>query len=262
MLFIPNGTFVDQLAKALFEAALVVVTPKFACGFLELIELLFISIHMDRFLFSDEAGDFTFNRNPNVSRYFIICTVTTDTLGLAEALTRLRHDLLREGIPVGDCFHATSDSQVVRDRVYALLVQHDFRVQATICEKSKAQPHIRADKARFYKLPWFYHFRHGIAQHLEDDDRLVVTAASIGTKRERATYTNALRDVVNQCAPNISWTVDFRPALADHMLQVADYCAWAIQRAWERQDRRSYDLIEGRITYSYNLWNKGTKHYY
>lgn len=49
------------------------------------------------------------------------------------ALTRLRHDLIREGLPVGDYFHATTDAQAVRDRVYAEMLNHTFKFQATIC---------------------------------------------------------------------------------------------------------------------------------
>lgn len=217
---------------------------------------------MDLYLFSDEAGCFTFNKNPNVSRYFILCTVTTKSLELAEALFRLRHDLLREGLPVGDFFHATTDAQAVRDRVYAEILNHDFKFQTTICEKSKAQPQVTKDKARFYKYPWYYHFKHGIAPHIGKDDRLVVTAASIGTKKERATYVSALQDVVKQSAPDIPWVVDFRPSMACHLLQVADYCAWATQRMWEQKDDRSSKLIATRQTYAYELWKHGTKHYY
>lgn len=217
---------------------------------------------MDVFLFSDEAGDFTFNRNQNVSRYFIICTLVDRDLTLADTLARLRHEMLDEWLPVGDCFHATTDAQAVRDRVYAAMLSHDFRFQATICEKSKAQPHLQSDKARFYKMPWYFHFKHGIAPQLDGVERLVVTAASIGTKRERLTYTNSLQDVVRQSAPAIPWLVDFRPALADPMLQAADYCAWAVQRAWERNDTRSLDLIRERMTYTYDLWGHGQTHYY
>lgn len=217
---------------------------------------------MNRYLFSDEAGDFTFNREPNVSRYFIICTVAIDTLQLGNDLTALRHALLREGLPVGDCFHATTDAQAVRDRVYAVLAASDFTFQATICEKSKAQPQVRESKARFYKYPWYYHFRYGVAPRLKADDRLLVTAASIGTKREKQTYTSALKDVVNQSAGHIDWTVDFRPALADHCLQAADYCAWAVQRKWERADTRALNVIRSKLTYEYELWRYGNTHYY
>ena len=217
---------------------------------------------MDLYLFSDEAGCFTFNRNPNVSRYFILCTVTTASLEIAEALSRLRHDLLREGLPVGDCFHATTDTQAVRDRVYAELLKHEFKFQVTICEKSKAQPQVTATKARFYKYPWYYHFKHGIAKHLSPGDRLVVTAASLGTRKEKATYVSSLKDVVNQSAKETAWVVDFRPAMACHLLQVADYCAWATQRFWERGDARSLELIKAHQSYSFELWKHGTRRYY
>lgn len=217
---------------------------------------------MDQYLFSDEAGDFTFNREPNVSRFFIICTVAASSLQLGVKLTELRHDLLREGAPIGDCFHATTDAQQVRDRVYAALVESDFTFQATICEKSKAQPQVRESKARFYKYPWYYHFKFGLAPHLKADDRLLVTAASIGTKKEKQTYTSSLKDVVNQSAKHVDWAVDFRPALADPCLQAADYCAWAIQRKWERGDTRSLDLIRSKLTYEYELWRHGQTHYY
>lgn len=213
-------------------------------------------------MFSDEAGDFAFNRGPNISRYFIICTVSTASLDLGQRLAVLRHDLVREGLPVGDCFHATVDAHVVRDRVFAVLADSDFQFQATICEKSKAQPQVRETKARFYKYPWFYHFKFGLAPHLKSDDRLLVTAASIGTKKEKQTYTSSLKDVVNQSAKHLDWTVDFRPALADPCLQAADYCAWAVQRKWERQDTKSYDLIRSKMSYEYELWKAGMKHYY
>ena len=217
---------------------------------------------MDLYLFSDEAGDFTFNRNQNVSRYFIICTLTTENLSLGAALTRLRHELVWEGLPVADCFHATSDTQAVRDRVYAELMKHDFRFQATICEKSKAQPQVTRSKARFYQYPWYYHFKFGISRHVRDEDRLMVTAASIGSRRERESYLGALRGVMRQNLPRATWAVDFRPAMADPMLQAADYCAWAVQRAWERGDTRALDPLRDRFNYEYDLWSRGQHHHY
>ena len=89
-----------------------------------------------------------------------------------------------------------------------------------------------------------------------------MTGASIGSRKERQTYTNALRDVVRQSAPNIPWAVDFRPALADPCLKAADYCAWALQRAWERGDGRAPEPLKDKLTYQYELWRRGTVHYY
>lgn len=175
---------------------------------------------------------------------------------------RLRHDLLMAGEKLGDCFHATTDSQATRDKVYECILGHEFRVQATICEKSKAQPQVRSSKARFYKIPWFFHLKHGLSSHVDPTETLVVTAASIGSRKERASFTNGIDDVVGQNLINANYLVDFKPAASDPWLQVADYCAWAIQRKWERGDSRSFDLISKRITYEYELWRHGSTHYY
>lgn len=216
----------------------------------------------DRYLFADEAGCFTFTREPNVSKYFIICTVTTTSLDIAVALNALRHSLIWDGMDIGDFFHATVDSQAVRNLVFEELLKHDFEVQATICEKAKAQPQVRSTKSRFYKYPWYYQFKHGISPYIEGEMRLLITAASIGTKKERASFTTALGDVMAQTIGTIPWAIDFRPSHCDPCLQVADYCAWAIQRKWERGDPRSYDLIKDRISYEYELWKYGTKLHY
>ena len=217
---------------------------------------------MDSYLFADEAGCFTFNRQPNISRYFIICTVTMLSRDVSVGLFNLRRDLVRKGALLGDYFHATEDRQEARDLVFETMLSYPFKVQATICEKSKAQPHVRDSKAIFYKYPWFYHFKHGIANRLEPESQLLVTAASIGTRKEKTTFRSALDDVMVQAVRRGSWAVDFRPCATDPCLQVADYCAWAVQRKWERGDTRSYDMIASRITYEYELWKNGTVHYY
>jgi hypothetical protein len=51
-------------------------------------------------------------------------------------------------------------------------------------------------------------------------------------------------------------------AAADPGIQVADYCAWAIQRKWERGDARSYDLIADKIDHEHEVWRGHTTTYY
>ena len=90
-----------------------------------------------RFVFADEASCFTFNREPNVSKYFILCTVVMENCAAGTELVNLRRELAWDGFELGDYFHATKDKQAVRDRVYAAITRHPFTVQATIMEKSK-----------------------------------------------------------------------------------------------------------------------------
>lgn len=218
-----------------------------------------------KFLFADEAGCFTFERRQNVSRYFILCTVAMEDETVATSLPKLRRKLAWEGAELGEYFHATTDKQAVRDAVFETILEHPFTVQATVMEKSKAQPQVRTTKPRFYQYGWFYHFKFGTGDQFSADHEALITAASLGVKKERVAFESAVDDVMRQTMRVQKWKTDFMPAGSDPCLQVADYCAWAVQRKWEspnQRDCRSYDLIKDRITYEYDLWQRGTEHHY
>lgn len=219
----------------------------------------------NKFIFADEAGCFTFNRDPNVSRYFILCTVAMDECSIGTELLELRRRLAWEEYELGEYFHATTDKQAVRDEVFKTLLKRPFTIQATIMEKSKAQPQVTKSRDRFYKTGYFFHFKHGAAPELKVDSELLVTTASIGTRKEKAAFQDAVADVMRQTNKTRKWKADFMPAHADPCLQIADYCAWAIQRKWESKDQwdtRSYDIIKNRISYEFDLWSLGNKHHY
>jgi uncharacterized protein DUF3800 len=217
----------------------------------------------NKFIFADEAGCFTFNREPNVSRYFILCTITMDECAVGTDLFDLRRRLAWEDFELGEYFHASSDRQAVRDEVFKTIVERPFSIQATIMEKAKAQPQVRASKSRFYKYGYFYHFKHGASKQLNKGSETLVTTACLGTRKERNSFESAVNDVMTQTSVS-KWKTDFMPCHADPCLQVADYCAWAIQRKWESnsKDLRSYDLIKDRINYEYDLWSPGKTLYY
>jgi Protein of unknown function (DUF3800) len=214
------------------------------------------------YIFSDEAGCFAFTNNGRASKYFLVCTVTVDDCDMGNGLHALRRDMLWRGLAVNEDFHATEDKQEIRDEVYDYIAKHNFRVDATILEKSKAQPQTRTENAVFYKYAWYYHFKHTGPKLLRGKTEALITAAALGTKKGQAVYTSAVNDVLQQTMQRQQWKTFFPRAVADPCLQVADYCAWAIQRKWERNDTRSYDLISSKISSEYDLWRTGTKHYY
>lgn len=51
-------------------------------------------------------------------------------------------------------FRATEGAQAIRDKVFAIIASHDLRVDATILEKRKAQPHLRATNVRFHQYAY------------------------------------------------------------------------------------------------------------
>lgn len=216
----------------------------------------------NKFIFADEAGDFTFERKPNVGRYFILCTVAMEDCEVGSDLAALRRRLAWEGVELKDYFHACEDAQAVRDAVFETIRGRQFSVQATIMEKAKAEPQVRESRPRFYQYGWYYHFKFGAGRLIKPNAEALITTASIGTRKEQAAFKASVDDVMRQTVRAQKWATDFCPAAADPCLQVADYCAWAIQRKWERNDTRSYDLIADRVTYEYDLWRRGTTLYY
>jgi len=216
---------------------------------------------MDRYVFADEAGNFDFSSASHASRYFILCTVSAEHCQAGDKLLDLRRDLGWKGLHLDRVFHASEDPQAIRDEVYALLATLDFRVDATIFEKRKALPRLR-DPQQFYKLAWYLHFKYVAPRILEPSDRLFVMAASLGVKKKRGAFHEAVDDVVRQVARCASHRVAFWPADSDPCLQVADYCTWAIQRRWERDDSRSHALIADKIESEFDVWQIGaTAHY-
>lgn len=214
----------------------------------------------DRYVFADEAGNFDFSAGRSASRFFVLCTTMTDHCEAGDSLLRLRRDLGWRGLQLDRVFHATEDPQAVRDEVFSLLAKHDFWIDATIFEKRKAQPHLRSE-ADLYKMAWYLHFKF-LARKLGKDDRLFVAASSLGTKKARHALHAAVDDVVHQLSPCRSHRVAFWPADSDPCLQVADYCTWAIQRKWERNDDRSHLLVANKVRSEFDVWQLGRTHYY
>lgn len=213
-------------------------------------------------VFSDESGCFSFRRTGSASRYFMVCTVATRTCGVGDELLQLKRRLIHEGHFQRDAFHASHDPRPVRQRVFELLQRHDFRIDATLLEKSKARPHVRRDEPTFFRFAWYYHFSYVADRLVTPEDEVAVCAAAIDTNRTKAHFKSAVNDVAQQVLPRTRWSVAFPLSATDPCLQVADYCAWAIQRKWERQDTSAYDMIADKIASEFDLWKSGTTHYY
>lgn len=207
-----------------------------------------------RYLFTDEAGNFDFSGNRGATRYFSLTTVTLDDCAVGDALLHLRRDLAWDGHDLCDEFHATEDSQAVRDRVFDVLRAHQLRIDSTIFEKAKAYSYVRADEERFYRTACFFHFKHVLKQVADANDELLVVGASLGTKKKRQNFYDAFRDVVRQCLPRATHQAAYWASSCEPCLQVADYCSWAVQRKWERGDDRSYVLIQDKIASEFDIW--------
>src|SRR5579862_1743158 len=199
-----------------------------------------------RYVFADECGNFDFSGKTGASKYFILTTVCVDDCVAGDALMRLRRELAWDGLGLDSELHAANDKQVVRDRVFALLAPHDLRIDATILEKAKARPSTLLTDEHFYQVAWYLHMKHIAPKIAQASDALLVVSASLGAHR-RARFQLAVHHVIQQVSPTRVFRVASWDARSDPCLQITDYCAWAIQRKWERSDDRSYQLIADKV---------------
>lgn len=141
-----------------------------------------------------------------------------------------------------------------------------FAFDATILDKRKAKDDLRRDPFYFYKLAWYLHFKYVASKIAGPNDELLVVASSLQIKRKRkstkAGVHEAITEVVNQVSPTVTCHCAFSPAATDPCLQVADYLTWAIQRKYESEDTRSYDLIEHLIKSEFEPFKRATKLFY
>lgn len=217
---------------------------------------------MRAYIYADESGNFDFSNQAGASRYFILTSVTVADHAIESDLLVLRRELAWEGESLASGFHATNDKQRVRDRVFAVLGQHDFRVDATILEKRKVNPRLRTTESRFYGFAWYAHLTGLVPTLVPQSDELQIVAASIGTAATRSAFHLEVGIAESNAIPNAVMRAAMWSSATSPLLQVADYCAWAVGRKWERGDNRAYALIEDKIASEFNVFQGGTTTYY
>ena len=211
------------------------------------------------YLFADEAGNLDFSNAG--SEYFIVCAVTMRTLQPGHQLMDLRHDLTMMGTDV-EAFHAQTDPWPIRNHVYALLPGLQVEVDAIALHKRKTYPWVAANEFYFYKLAWHLLFKYMAPLRCQPNDYLLVAAGSLGTKKRRARFAQAVSSVIGQhnvCQSHCtaSWEASTHPGL-----QIADYCTWAIQRWIEHGYLAPYNLVRPLVKSYFSPFSGNPNTYY
>lgn len=217
---------------------------------------------MRNYIYADESGNFDFSGHQQATRYFMLVSVALEENAIAPLendLRQLQRELAWEGFSLPKGFHATNNKRDVRDRVFAVLARHDFRIDATIIEKRKVNPALHSTDERFYRFAWSAHLTGLVAALGGSYDELLITAASI-TEKMAAAFRSEVVIAERRLPASTVLKCDVADAASNPMLQVADYCAWALHRKWEREppDTRSYTQIRSKIATEYDLLGNGS----
>lgn len=198
-------------------------------------------------IFADESGNFDFSRGKGATQYFILTTVTSADCEFGAQLLELRRRMAWNRLGLNEDFHATENSQAVRDRIFEALQEASFVVDATIFDKPKIGPYYRQQQPYFYHFVWYRHMQRIARVVAAHGDEVLVISSALGTRKSRFQFHRAVSDAVGWLLPSVPHRTAHWSAASDPCLYAADYCGWAIQRKWETGDSRSYNLIAHKI---------------
>lgn len=222
-------------------------------------------IRMRNYIYADESGNFYFSDDTKASRYFILTTVAVSEHTAETDLMDLRRELAWEGWPgvqLRNAFHAADDNRHVRNRVFNVLSRHEFRIDATILEKRKVNPELHSTDARFYGFAWRCHLRGLISMLNAPNSEHLIIASSIGNNRMRRAFDLEISQISRLVTHSSTIKSDMWSANTNPLLQVADYCSWAVQRKWEHGDSMPYSFIGNNLNSQYDIFQNSAIVYY
>jgi hypothetical protein len=217
------------------------------------------------YIFLDEAGDL--GCRPNSSPYFILGSLTVERpFGVYNAFTDLKYDLLEGGVAL-EYFHASEDSQAIRDKVFQIIQANlaNCRIDSLIVEKRKTVSELQSEE-KFYPKMLGYLLKYVLNRFtLSDYSNIIIMTDTIPIKRKRKAVEKAIKlTLASMLPPGTAHTIVHHASKSNFNLQVIDYCSWAIYRKWhsEGSDTRSYDLVKKAIKSEFNIFRTGKFYYY
>ena len=218
------------------------------------------------YAFIDESGDGGFT--PKGSRYFSVTSMllTDPSIG-RDALFRLRHQIIEEGQDL-EYFHATTDRQVDRDRVFAILgalEPGDCRADTVLMEKAKANPALRVPQ-RYYSGAVERVLRYQLAAYGRDirqfDSLVVFLDRPSQRGKEFSAMLKALKSNLPRFLHGVPYSLHFHASMSHHGLQMVDYLSWAVSVHRERGEDRPLAAVQHLVQTQLDMFRNGTKVYY
>jgi len=227
------------------------------------------------YLFIDESGNFDFS--PKGTKFFFLTgLITFDPLVKRDDLINLRYRLLGEGVDQ-EFFHASEDTQVVRNQVFEILgsIGDTFEVRSILARKNKTNPALyresytkkgraieRSTGMELYRklaetlLQYIFKGKEGTAS------KIVVVLGSLYVGEKKKIILQTLKHFLKNKFPGTPFQIYSHQTCADLNCQLADYCCWAIAVKKERGEGRPYEVIKAQVKSVFDIFKNGDREYY
>lgn len=237
------------------------------------------------YFFVDESGDPTFyDRNGNLiigkegcSKILILGFIKTeDPKKLRQKIENLRKKLLTDpylkGIPslqkTATSFHAKDDCSEVRQAVFKLLPNFDFKAEIYVARKIE-----KVFKSKYHsKEELFYDdlISKLFENHLHQDEKIFIYFAKRGLKPRQRPLEQAIFKAKYRFQQKYKKKiksevfVQAQSPEGEPCLQIIDYVNWAIFRAYTKKEIRFLETIKEKISLIVDIFDlkKYPKNYY
>jgi len=237
------------------------------------------------YFFVDESGDPTIvgrkGRNlldaALVSKTFVVGYVeTANPSAISASLEKLRADIAADDylkdIPSLaqslQAFHANADSWEVKERVFRLLKESDFKAYMVVARKSEDlfRRKFNLDSGKLYEYLVAKVFENRLHLYSHIDIYFSAMGNTVRVRTMRAAIQEAVETFRKKwdSRHETRIRVFVQQASQIPMLQVVDYALWTVSRAYEKNDYRFYGFLKDKISLVQDIFDaaKYPKTYY
>lgn len=184
---------------------------------------------------------------------------------MGTALSRLRFALNKQGHDVAG-FHANLDPKPRRELVLEVIsADPSWNYSAVVVEKRKVHPSLYEPRdfyPKFASMPLHLVLKYRVRPNTNQVVLYtgLMPVSGMPRKHMEATVKFACRSYL---AEHIPIQTFHHSNFSNYWLQVADYCAWAVQRKWESGDQIVYDKIKTHLVApELDVLRRGKTYYY
>lgn len=219
------------------------------------------------YIFLDESGDFNFS--PTGTKYFTLTTISAERNwdDLYLKLSNKIYDLIEFGKSI-QYFHCSEDNIHVRKSVFEIIENHlaenSLRIDSIIIEKRKTGYGLQNEKEFYVRMIGYllgYIFNNSL---INDYEHIIVITDNIPINRKRNAVEKAIKSILKEKlnSRNKKFGICHNNSCSHFMLQVVDYCNWAIFKKYESNNVEYYNKIAPFIKSEFDIFANGTNFYY
>lgn len=184
-------------------------------------------------LFLDESGNFDFTEK-GTSYFIMTCLVAQRPFSACHDLMEAKYDFFEKGITMKK-FHATEDTDIVRQSVYGIIRNHleSFSAYSIYVDKGMLDESSK-DAGVLYGDVFKWITEEVLSKEVTSSTKkIVMVTDDIPKEADRKKIAKPLKRLLSEFAreSGISTYLEHYPSESDFNLQIADYLCWAFMRS-------------------------------